>query len=993
MNACIIYNAVCVRSSRTFFNANPINKIAMPPIIESTFNAKLSEILRSKNPRWREDNVAVGEACGGLLDARGIPDVLIAPPNALPVVVETEFMPARTVEEDAVGRLGRVVKLTNTRIEQVIALRTPLDIRNTPQTRLENAITESRFDYCLFSLTSDDGDYERWPDEGWLDGDIDSLVTLIENVGVSEQLIAESLRTLDGAVDGAAAMLYHATVNKPDVRKNIAALLHQSENEQSMRMAMAIIANALTFQELIAGAHNIANAQQLRTAQHRLPAGKTTAEWTRIIDEVNYWPVFNIAREVVHQIPPSAAADILSQLSEAVDEINANGITASHDLYGQMFQRLITDRKFLATFYTLPESAMLLAEVAADKLTIDYADENAAANLRIADFACGTGALITAAYHAVLARHRRAGHDDAAIHKTMMENALIATDIMPAGVHLTVSILSSVHPTVTFDKTKVHTLPYGATNGDISIGALDLLAKQASRDLLVSRRQLGGGGEDEIQAGEQLQAMLEMEHGSFDWVIMNPPFTRPTNHEITDRPVPSFAGFDTSDGEQKNMSDKLNMINRGLGSNRAGSGHAGLASNFIDLAHLKLKPGGVLSMVLPATFAWGSSWSKARRLVECYYDDLTVISLAVGGVNATAFSADTGIAEILLVGKKRAEPRREDDEAAVRFAALRKRPRNAAQAAVVARAIAESNNGIQLGKSYLGEVSIDTLHDGSPVGVVDCELICSAAALQQSLLVLPSMLERIDIPVARLADIAERGLVHRLINGQNPATGEFLGPFDIKPTYRPVPTYPCLWAHNADNERSFIVQPDTEGRVRKGMRKQAQDVWETAGRLHFALDFGLSANSILACITEKPTIGGRAWPNVRPHNAAHEAAIVLWMNSTLGMFLWWYNASRQQAGRASMTISRLPRLPILDTRQLTDKQHKRAEKIFARFQNKVFLQARQAHNDETRQQLDQAVLIELLGLPKTILQPLELLRHKWCCEPSVHGGKSTRPQD
>ena len=46
---------------------------------------------------------------------------------------------------------------------------------------------------------------------------------------------------------------------------------------------------------------------------------------------------------------------------------------------------------------------------------------------------------------------------------------------------------------------------------------------------------------------------------SCDLVIMNPPFTRPTNHEAShaEIPVPSFAGFNTSHDEQQAMGRKL----------------------------------------------------------------------------------------------------------------------------------------------------------------------------------------------------------------------------------------------------------------------------------------------------------------------------------------------------------------------------------------------------------------------------------------------------
>ena len=37
-------------------------------------------------------------------------------------------------------------------------------------------------------------------------------------------------------------------------------------------------------------------------------------------------------------------------------------------------------------------------------------------------------------------------------------------------------------------------------------------------------------------------------------------------------------------------------------------------------------------------------------------------------------------------------------------------------------------------------------------------------------------------------------------------------------------------------------------------------------------------------------------------------------------------------------------------------------------------------------------LIDMLGLPERVLEPLDVLRLKWCSEPSVHGGKRTMPE-
>ena len=126
-----------------------------------------------------------------------------------------------------------------------------------------------------------------------------------------------------------------------------------------------------------------------------------------------------------------------------------------------MFQQLIADRKFLATFYTLPTSAALLGELAVSRIDADWTDRDALVNLQVADLACGTGALLSAAYRALASRYRRTGRDDQKLHRQMMERVLIAADIMPAATHLTASMLSSMHPGTTFGNTRVHTLPYG----------------------------------------------------------------------------------------------------------------------------------------------------------------------------------------------------------------------------------------------------------------------------------------------------------------------------------------------------------------------------------------------------------------------------------------------------------------------------------------------------------------------------------------------------
>ena len=490
----------------------------------------------------------------------------------------------------------------------------------------------------------------RWPRAGWIQGGVDDLAECVEHVSLSEQRVRRGLDLLEDAVSVTANDLRHLTENRsPNVLHEMATILRQEDCEQTTRMATAILLNAFIFQAAIAGDHGIENPSSLRDRRGRASKPLVLDSWRDVL-EINYWPIFKIALELLERIPDRDAGHVLNRLIQTSSELADIGATTLNDLSGAMFQRLISDRKFLATFYTLPRSAHLLAELAVSRLGIDWSNADDVLGLRIADFACGTGALLSAVYHRIAARNRRTGGDDRALHAQMMEEVLLGADIMPAATHLTASIISSLHPNSTFDATRIYTMPYGEQPaGSLrphAIGSLDLLSPDRVVPLFGTGATEVRGRQDALEAAD-----VKAPDEGFDLVIMNPPFVRPTNHESATVPVPSFAGFATGDDEQRVMSDLLAKYRRGLAT-PVGHGNAGLASNFTDLAHKKLRVGGVLALILPATFAQGASWSAARRLLSKKYRDITIVSIASTGTTDRAFSADTALAEVLLVAQK-----------------------------------------------------------------------------------------------------------------------------------------------------------------------------------------------------------------------------------------------------------------------------------------------------------------------------------------------------
>ncbi len=959
---------------------------------EPNANAALASVLNRKHPRWR----AHAEQTGVFMRAASLqPDVLVDLEGAAPIALEAEFAPATRVEEEAIARLGRKLEKTGLPIEQAIAVKYDASLRGSHD--LKAAIDSTDLDWCVLSGDSDG--HARWPREGWLRGSVDDLAVVVEQVSLSERLIARGLTVLEEGINQSANILRRdALPHFGEGLERMAALLHQEEGEQTSRMAMAIIANAVTFHTTLAGRQGIPDLDSLRGELGRISRRKLLECWRRIL-RINYWPIFSIAIKLVVEIRARAFLLVMDRLAAVAQELSEIGATSLNDLSGRMFQRLIVDRKFLATFYTLPTSAALLAELAVSELDVRWDNASSIRALRIGDLACGTGALLLAAYHSVLGRYRRTGRDDADLHAGMMERALVAADVMPAATHLTASNLSAAHPSVTFAGTRVYTMPYGeqpeGRRHAAAIGSLDLLDEGHIAYALFGTGQTQARGD----RADVDDVNVDVQHGSLDLAIMNPPFTRPTNHEATAVPVPSFAGFETAKDEQREMSKRLKRIRQRRGS-RAGHGNAGLASYFVDLAHVKTRPGGVVALVLPASFAQGGSWKSARELIAAEYENIVVVGIAATGSTSRAFSADTGMAEVLLIGRKARAGAAGDGRAL--FVNLRRRPKSLLEAAEVARAIrarvasgSPSAGWLHVGEGAVGSYVEDSLADCGAAGVANPDLVGTMRELEAQQLRLPRRSGSLEIPMTALGELGTRGPVHRDINGRQPDGGS-RGPFDVvdlSDAEQP-PTYPVLWAHQASRERRLVVDPDRAGRVRDGCDDRAVEVWNAAaGRLHFNLDFQVNSQSLAACMTPEPVIGGVAWPSFLPEVADWERVFALWANTTLGLMSFWWKGSRQQQGRSRLTISRLPELSVVDCRQLTSGQLDRAKAIFEDFRDRALLPANEAYRDEVRADLDRVVLVDLLELPESILPSLALLRRQWCAEPSVHGGKSTRPVD
>ena len=961
----------------------------MPHQTEPSANNAMGNLLQAMLPRSnvRSENTRAIAGHPGLQ-----PDILITAPGSSPVVIEAEYMPAANVEAEARQRLGLETTAYGRVIEAAVALRYPSEVGEAHD--LHSALSAAQLSYCVFT---ENGGASRFPDSGWLDGSVEDLADMVRLVSVPQHAVDRATTALQQGIDGAAKFLDEIDQTRPGITNEIAALLGMANVLQTRRMACAIIANALVFHDQIAGMHARINSLALACGDNVAnPQGEVLAAWTAILN-INYWPIFAIAKDILQHLDSADAARILRRLRNTAQAVNATGVENAHDLTGRIFQRLIADRKYLATFYTLPASAALLARLAVAKLEgVDWSSAEEIGNLRVGDFACGTGALLSAVYDQIAARHERAGGNAAKLHQVMMEEVLYGCDVMPSAIHITGSTLSGVEPAVGFSKSRLYTMPYGRQkDGSVMIGSLELLQSSNVMTLFNTSDPAMRTG----SAGEETAAQIrtEIPDDDFDLVIMNPPFTSATNHEGAHADItnPAFAAFDATHADQTEMGARANR----LAKNTCYHGNAGIASAFAALAHSKLRPGGVLALVLPLSATAGLSWQGFRKMLGDHYTGLTVLTIAAADNDDLSFSADTGMAECLVVARRFRADEPPDD--VNRFISLSRRSQEFAHASSLAkktldggpiRRIQDGPYGatpLMIGEELAGKmITAPRASNKTSWGAVrlsDFSVAQTAYALSQSRLWLPGSASSVELKMVLLADVGKLGFVHRDITGPAPR-----GPFDrIGPS--PTATYPALWNHNAKNETRIVCAPDSQLQVRQGLESKAANVWTSASRAHLNLDFRFNSQPLTVAFTVQASIGGRAWPNVIFDDKRFDYAFAVWANSTLGLLCFWWHSNRQVSGRGTTTIRAVPSLPVLNFRCLTDEQLLMAETIFDEFRDNDLLPAYLADADPHRALLDHRVICDLLGFDEDIYQAVRRLSAKWCAEPSVHGGKK-RPQ-
>ena len=962
----------------------------MPNRRETTITNELVNILRNMRHAWELETEV-----NAFIKGNSELDAIVIEHGREPVGIEAKFATptnAKNLIEQAETRLVLELEteyhVVGKTLNNVMAILYPdrfkamqgKDIN--PQLR-----TADDLQYKLVNTVGDT--VGHFPENGWAKGTIGDIANALHVGAMPNSQLEAAAEEMEKSINKAAYLLEDAIVDHPAIAKKIETILHQEvfskdgdyteekPNIQTLRMAALIITDAFVFQSSLAGKTEMESVRSLRQLLPTIDYADVIEDWNTIL-KVNYRPIFEDARNLVEALATDdrLVKHILKLLCEAAKDLVDTGIAQIHELAGIVFQKLITDRKYVKANYTLPESAVLLSTLVMPELPKGKLP-------KVADFACGTGALLNGVYQRIISLYEQAGGNGREIHQKMLEENIGGVDIMPNATHLTAAALASRYPNMKLGGTRILTAPYGKLeNDDYAVGSLELLDDIKLFD--TDAEQIGG------EENRVVDLQRAFPYRKFDVVIQNPPFTKPgADPAGIDSAKSPFQGSDRPQEYTKIMQTILTKKVTDVA-----DGQAGLSSYFVELAHRMLKSKGTMGFILPATVLASPTSQKLRDMWATEYRDVIVITIAEAKGFDCAFSADTDMAECIIVATKG----KGDNTGRGKFICLNQRPKSLLEGFEITNRIIRSNgtyrledtpsggDAIKVGEEILGSMLDCPLPSGEgwvAMRVKSMAVLQSARRLKNGRLELPlqALQETVtEIPICQVGDIATLGLA------------EVRGVFRKVEGFQPNEDgYACLWNAKSEVQRSMLVLPDSRVIPVPNAEAKVQNRVDRNSRTHYNMVPRFTACSIIVLFTEQPAIGPTLITNVAFENPRHEIPWTLWCNSTLGLFCHWLHSGKQTAGRGKLRLTTLRTLPTLDVRELSDEALANAEAIFERLKYKRMLPVNECAHDPVRDELDRCLLTEVLGITNdNVLESMQTLREMLCAEPSIHGGKQSK---
>ena len=370
---------------------------------------------------------------------------------------------------------------------------------------------------------------------------------------------------------------------------------------------------------------------------------------------------------------------------------------------------------------------------------------------------------------------------------------------------------------------------------------------------------------------------------------MNPPFVRSVNSNLLFGSLPRW---------RQEMQRELARRMRGTRGNVVqASTTAGLGSVFAAIGDRHLKPNGRLALVLPAAVTTGGAWERTRALLDNGYQ----LEAIVASHDATrwAFSENTDLSEILLVAKKlgRNESRDSTAGSTCTFISLWRNPDATADSLSLGESLStlraapigtpeDATHGIasiEIGTQKWGEALTIPLGElrGQPwlgCAFAQTELTRANWHLRRGHLALPAASRFETVPLCRLDQLGVLGPDGRDIH-------------DGFVHSHARTSYAAFWNHDADSVLTIRQDPNRylspRNRPAAGRpNRPANLLWPKAAQLMVAVRLRFNTHRLTAIRVGTAALSNVWYPvSLSAPNESHEKALLLWLNSTLGVLL------------------------------------------------------------------------------------------------------------
>jgi len=792
------------------------------------------------------------------------------------------------------------------------------------------------------------------PLETWHECDLNGLVSLIREIGqfiISEESIKKAEENVSDLVQSFVS--FFLSHNQSSIiAKNLYDVLYKlygfsigkpSEIKEAIfaQASLAILLSSVYY-ESIRYAHGRDSLKTLAKASNPQQALETATN--DVLDNINYEPIFETTREMLKVFPPMPR--LFGNLVDLATEIASKRTLLRRDLAGKVYHRVVGDwslKKGLATFYTEIPAAYLLLHLAKPRLC------------RIADFACGSGTLLVAAYSAVNSDYRLSlltqGLDqdpreiESEFHTEFIQSCY-ALDVLEYAAQITAVNLALHSPETPIKKlSSVHALPLGYRKKDqsVSLGSLELARPKSEFRQILGKVTKVGATEKKSVLLKKVIEQLETE--PIGLIVMNPPFARATgrggkvggglfgfiaDEETRQKVVADFQELRATIGRILRGETEIPPAFKSLLKDKEfqsylGIGQAGEGLLFLYLANMRIKEGGKICFVLPKSLLSGVSWFLARALLASRFH-VEYLIVSYDAENGYNFSESTSLSECLLVARRVS---RHQDGEVTRFVTLLRKPKTSVEGIALANEIQVREDYVKVkagtAEAFVTKVTrkdmLEQLDNwGKFVFLPDLDLLKETGDLLNGILRVGT--QQIEIPLTKLNNLIVSIGVDR---------HQFLDAFRL--TIGQVPG--SLWVIHGGGEAlrtKMSVCPNAYVLPKNARGKTLFQ--ENAGHLLVPDRIRITTAHVVSMMSDEPTLSNIFYA-LRLKDADRDKlkALCVWLNTTWGILTILASREETEGGWISLKMSQWRLLPILNIDQLAEDKLKRLAEVFDRFKD------------------------------------------------------------